>query len=100
MGMSGQRHAPTAPRSWGRDSPGTHCTGGWLDLRAGLDTEARGKTLSPLSGIEHRSVDKHPVICTNIKIRLIKAIKHAYSQSSSLYRFLILRTFIPVSCLY
>jgi hypothetical protein len=26
----------------GKD-PGTHCTGGWVGLRAGLDTEAIGK---------------------------------------------------------
>jgi hypothetical protein len=25
---------------------GTHCTGGWVDLRAGLDTEARGKSFA------------------------------------------------------
>jgi hypothetical protein len=28
----------------GKD-PGTHWTGGWVGLRAGLDTEARGKIL-------------------------------------------------------
>jgi hypothetical protein len=26
-----------------KDPHGTHCTGGWVGLRAGLDTEARGK---------------------------------------------------------
>jgi hypothetical protein len=31
---------------------GTHCTGGWVGPRAGLDTEARGKILSSLPGIE------------------------------------------------
>jgi hypothetical protein len=36
-------------------TPGTHCTGGWVEVRAGLDTEARGKILSPLPGIEPRS---------------------------------------------
>jgi hypothetical protein len=35
--------------------PGTHCTGVWVGPRAGLDTEARGKMLSPLPGIEPRS---------------------------------------------
>jgi hypothetical protein len=40
--------------------PGTHCTGGWVGPRAGLDTEARGKFLSPLPGIEPRSPG-HPV---------------------------------------
>jgi hypothetical protein len=35
--------------------PGTHCTGAWVGPRAGLDTESRGKILSPLPGIEPRS---------------------------------------------
>jgi hypothetical protein len=38
-----------------RFSPGTHCTGGWVVLRAGLDTEARVKILLPLPEIEPRS---------------------------------------------
>jgi hypothetical protein len=29
----------------GERTPGTHCTGGWVGPRAGLDTEARGKIL-------------------------------------------------------
>jgi hypothetical protein len=36
-------------------TPGTHCTGGWVGPRAGLDTEDRGKIILPLPGIEHRS---------------------------------------------
>jgi hypothetical protein len=36
----------------GERTPGTHCTGGWVGLRAGLDTEARGKNPLPLLGIE------------------------------------------------
>jgi hypothetical protein len=35
--------------------PGTHCSGGWVGSRAGLDTEATGKIISPLPGIEPRS---------------------------------------------
>jgi hypothetical protein len=47
---------------WPRISPGdgipsTHWTGGWVGPRAGLDTEARGKILSPLPGIETRSLN-------------------------------------------
>jgi hypothetical protein len=38
-----------------RFSPGTHCTGDCVGPRAGLDTEARGKILSSLPGIEPRS---------------------------------------------
>jgi hypothetical protein len=44
MGVSGQRHAPAALYPWGKD-PGTHCTGGWVGPRAGLDAEARRKIL-------------------------------------------------------
>jgi hypothetical protein len=32
-----------------------HCTGGWVDPRASLDTEATGKILLPLLGIEPQS---------------------------------------------
>jgi hypothetical protein len=46
MGVSGQRHAPAALYPRGTD-PGTHCTGGWVGPRAGLDTEVRGKILCP-----------------------------------------------------
>jgi hypothetical protein len=31
----------------GERTPGTHCTGGWVGLRAGLDTEVRGKIFCP-----------------------------------------------------
>jgi hypothetical protein len=48
-GMSGQRHTPAAlyPRERTR---GTHCTGGWEDPRAGLDTEVRGEIICPCTG--------------------------------------------------
>jgi hypothetical protein len=35
--------------------PGANCTGGWVGPRTDLDTEARGKILPPLPGIEPRS---------------------------------------------
>jgi hypothetical protein len=34
MGVSGQRYAPAALP---RERPGTHCIGGWMGTRAGLD---------------------------------------------------------------
>jgi hypothetical protein len=39
----------TASRPGAR-TPGTHCTGGWVGPRAGLDTEVRGKILCPCRG--------------------------------------------------
>jgi hypothetical protein len=46
---------PRSRFSPGERTPGTHCTGGWVGPRAGLDTETRGKILSSLPGIEPRS---------------------------------------------
>jgi hypothetical protein len=43
---SGKRHAPAALCPEER-TPGTHCTGGWVGLRAGLDTEVTGNILFP-----------------------------------------------------
>jgi hypothetical protein len=50
-GVSDQYHVPAAlyPRE---RAPGTHCTGGWVVPRAGLDAEVRGKNPLPLSGIQ------------------------------------------------
>jgi hypothetical protein len=55
MGVSGQRHVPAALYPRGKDT-GTHCTGGWVDPRAGLDTEIRGRILSLLPWIEPPSL--------------------------------------------
>jgi hypothetical protein len=49
MGVSGQHHAPAALCP-GERTPGTHCTGGWVGPRAGLDTEVIGKLLCPCRG--------------------------------------------------
>ena len=40
-GVSGQQQATSALYS--RERPGTHCAGGWVDLRAGLN----GRKISP-----------------------------------------------------
>jgi hypothetical protein len=40
-------HSQPRPRfSPGERTPGTHCTGGWVGPRAGLDTEATGNVMS------------------------------------------------------
>jgi hypothetical protein len=43
-GVIGQRHAPAALYP-GERTLGTHCSGGWVVLRAGLDSEVREKIL-------------------------------------------------------
>jgi hypothetical protein len=42
-GVNGQRHAPAAlyPQERTSLAPHTHWIGGWVELRAGLDPEAR-----------------------------------------------------------
>jgi hypothetical protein len=42
--MSGQRHALAAVYPWEK-TPGTHCIGGWVGLRASVDKDVRGKIL-------------------------------------------------------
>jgi len=58
-GVSGQQHAPTA--LYPRERPGTHCTGGWVGPRAGLDGR---KNLVP-TGIRSRTVQ--PVVSRYIE---------------------------------
>jgi hypothetical protein len=60
MGVSGQRHPPTALYPRGKD-PGTHWTGGWVGPRAHLDTEATGQILLPLPEIEPRSPGRQSI---------------------------------------
>jgi hypothetical protein len=48
-GVGGQRHVPAALCP-GERTPGTHWTGGWVGLRAGLDTEPRGEILCSCRG--------------------------------------------------
>jgi len=49
--VRGQRHAPAAPYRWQR--PGTHCTRGWVGLRAGLDSCGKSR---PTPGFDPRTV--------------------------------------------
>ena len=41
MEVGGQRHAPAAP--YPRERPGTHCVGGWVGPRAGLDVYGKSR---------------------------------------------------------
>jgi hypothetical protein len=54
MGVSCQRHAPAALYPRGKN-PRYKLYTGWVGPRTGLDTEARGKIISPVPGIEPRS---------------------------------------------
>jgi hypothetical protein len=60
MGVSDQRHAqaPLYPRE---RTPSAHGTGGWMGLRAVLDTEARKKHPLLLPRIEPRSLGRQRV---------------------------------------
>ena len=49
-GVSGEQHTPAA--LYRRERPGTHCTGGWVGPRAGLD----GRKISPTLGFDSRTV--------------------------------------------
>jgi len=51
---SGQQHATAA--LYPRERPGTHCTGGWVGSRAGLD----GRKISPPPGFDARTVQHKP----------------------------------------
>jgi hypothetical protein len=54
-------HAAAALYS-GEKTPGTHCTGGWVGPRAGLDTEATGEILCPCRGSNSDRPVVQPVV--------------------------------------
>jgi hypothetical protein len=60
MEVSGQLHAPAAlpPRE---RTPGTHSIGGWMGLRAGLDTVVKRKIPSPRQESNPRTPIVRPV---------------------------------------
>jgi hypothetical protein len=63
----------------GERTPGTHCTGGSVSHRAGLDTEARGKTLSPLPWFEPRSPGRPIRLCLYLPL-MWETKFHAHAQ--------------------
>jgi hypothetical protein len=74
MGMSGQRQAPASLYPLGKDA-GSHWTGDWMGPRACLETEARGKILTPLPGIEHGSP------CSPVRGQTLFCLSYAGSSS-------------------
>ena len=73
--MSGQQHAPAA--LYPRERSGTHCTGGWLCPRAGLD----GRKISPPPGFHHRTVQ--PVVSRYIEVEI--PLGHKYRTTDCLF---------------
>jgi len=60
--VSGQQHAPAA--LYPRERRGTHCTGGWVGLRAGLD----GRKISSPPGFDPGLSSPHLCIRTHSEI--------------------------------
>jgi hypothetical protein len=63
--LDGGEWSPSRPgRSFtpGERTPGTHCTGGWVGPRVGLDTEDGGKILYPYRGSNPDSPVVQPVV--------------------------------------
>jgi hypothetical protein len=60
MRVSGQRHVPAELYLRGEDS---HWIGGWVDPRAGLDTEAKGEILC----VSRESNPDRPVVQSVVK---------------------------------
>ena len=69
-GGEGSRHAPSALYPW--EKPGTHCTGGWVGPRAGLDR--CGKSRPPPPGFEPRTVQPIASRYTNYAARPTDAV--------------------------
>jgi hypothetical protein len=63
--MSGQGHVP-ATFNPGKKVHGTHCTGGWVGPRAGLDTEVRGKILGDWTSFVQTMVRHYTVWATPV----------------------------------
>ena len=66
-GGEGQRHDPAAP--YPRERPGTHCTGGWVGIRAGLDRCGKSR---PPPEIDPRTVQPVGSCCTDYGTRPTK----------------------------
>ena len=75
--MRGQRHTPTAP--YLRERPGTHCTGGWVCLRAGLDR--CGKSRPHRDSIPGPSSQEAVVIPTELSWPTLLQIQKLISSS-------------------
>jgi hypothetical protein len=97
----------------GERTPGTHCTGGWVGPRAGLDTQARGKILyccqgSNLDRPVTQSVVRHytawatrllqPIITLKILKSCISHVPHHHATLYSLFRATVQSSLVTNKC--
>jgi hypothetical protein len=61
MEVSGQLHAPVVLPP-GKEPPGTHRIGGWMDPRAGLDAVVKRKIMRPGRESKLRTAIVQPVV--------------------------------------
>ena len=98
MGVGSQRHAPPA---WPLGRPGTHCIGGWVGPRAGLD--GYGKSRSP-PGLDPRTAQPIGSRYTDCAIpaRPINAQSYSYLppglklKENSIFRLRISKVFLII----
>ena len=74
--MRGQHHAPAA--IYPRERPGTHCTGGWVGLRAGLDRCGKSR---PPPGFDPRTVQPVASLYTDYATRPIPKMKITWKKT-------------------
>jgi len=79
-GVSGQQYALVVFYSW--ETPGTHCTGGWVSPRAGLDR--CGKFAPP--GFDPRTVQPVVAIPTELPGPRKRMCIHLKFMSSYCYK--------------
>jgi hypothetical protein len=79
----------------GERTPGTHCTGGWVGPRPGLDTETRGKILCRCRGsnpdrpvvqpvVRHYTDWATPALFCNISNRILGYLGKYYKPKHAL----------------
>ena len=85
--VGGQRHAPAV--LYPREIPGTHCAGGWVGSRAGLD----GRKISPPPGFDPRTVQPVVAVPTELPGSL-------YAHGEHLICVRMLYTYALCMCMY
>jgi hypothetical protein len=94
MEVSVQLHAPTALPP-GREPPGTHWIGRWVDPRAGLDNVEKKKFL-PLPGLELRPLGRPSRNQSLYRLRYPGSILRGYKIS----KFMMMGMLIQLLCFW